>query len=113
MINSSSFFGYRIFSAIKTDEGKLAESLIYLRQALKFNNSVNYKANYAFQLHDLGLHDLAEKELADTEFPVLHYWQRNNTEHYLTAIRSRFPRSENDSLGRFIRAEAELLTKYS
>tara|TARA_R110000737_G_scaffold281582_1_gene288194 strand:- start:3838 stop:5985 length:2148 start_codon:yes stop_codon:yes gene_type:complete len=107
-INASHPFPYSILGRIQQIQGAYAKAAMTFKKALENSPSKKeYKYSVAIPLNVIGLKEQAASVFEDSDFIELFYWFKGNTEQFILQARALYPRSENDAIGLFIRAQAE------
>ncbi len=111
-INASHHFAHVRLGQIYLVEGKYAESIIEFETAIKkIPENVGARLNAAYHLSTIGLGEKAASYVDETIASAVKYWFKGNDELYVSQIRAMFPRSENDSLGYWLLARAEVVAE--
>ena len=108
-INDSHHLVFASLGVIHLVEGNYAEATTaFERRIQKSSESLGARFNAAFTLAAIELGEKAASYLEKTIHDAGKYWYKGNTNLYLSRTRAMFPRSENDSLGYWERAYAEM-----
>lgn len=111
-INASHHFTYSMRGGIALVSGKYAQAIIAYEAEIKFSpDSMGARFNAAFPLVTIGLADKAASYIDGTIADAYKYLLKGNVELYISQIRETFPRNENDGLGNWVRASAEVIAE--
>ncbi|MFT5451851.1 MAG: TolB-like protein/Tfp pilus assembly protein PilF [Enterobacterales bacterium] len=112
IIDASHPFPYTIFGSIQQSKGNYAEASNYYKKTVEYSpGHTRAKFELASLLAAIGLLEQAANVFDDSDFVELKYWYKGNVELFVSQVRELYPRVENDSLGLFIRAQAEARTE--
>jgi len=108
-INPSHHASYSLLAAIQLTNGKYADAILALETQIKrAPELLDARLDIAYLLSTLGLGEKAASYVEGTLADSLKHFFRGDLTLYVEAVREQFPRSDNDSLGYYIRAEAEV-----
>ncbi|PCJ48447.1 MAG: hypothetical protein COA74_08615 [Gammaproteobacteria bacterium] len=111
IIDENSFQAYNLLSYVNRAQGNLGMSSYFQHVSVELNQATNHKVILAFNLHNLGLSDQAAQLVKEAGFEEIGLLFNDNLELYLSQVRQKYPRSDPDVLGNFIRGDAEMLVE--
>ncbi len=110
-IEPEHFMVHSMWSVFYLHQKQYGRATYHLKRAFEENQRNRNVNFYTSALATLGLVDEAIRIAVESDFPERSYLLAQNDEMYITSIRQKYPRNDNDQLGYRIRAVAEFIDK--